>query len=85
MPSISRIFSDDYNAIPREREGFTEHGNRIIDVSGLEIESPENLERELNQIPGVITVGLFGKLKPHSCLVGYDEEVKEIFKKDVTN
>ena len=85
VPSISRIFSDDYNAIPREREGFTEHGNRIIDVAGLEIESPENLERELNQIPGVVTVGLFGKLKPHSCLVGYDEEVKEIFKKDVTN
>ena len=85
LPSISRIFRNDYNAIPREREGFTEHGNRIIDVARLEIESPENLEGELNQIPGVVTVGLFCKLKPSSCLVGYDEEVKEIFKKDVTN
>ena len=75
VPSISRIFSHDYNAIPREREGFTEHGNKIIDVAGLEIESPENLERELNQIPGVVTVGLFCKLKPFSCLVGYNEEV----------
>ena len=51
----------------------------------LEIESPENLERELNQIPGVVTVGLFCKLKPFSCLVGYNEEVSEIFKNDVTN
>ena len=85
VPSISRIFSRDYNASARKREGFTEHGNKIIDVAGLEIESPENLERELNQIPGVITVGLFCKLKPFSCLVGYDEEVNEIFKKDVTN
>ena len=85
VPSISRILKNDYNAIPRKREGFTEHGNRIIDVAGLEIESPETLERELNQIPGVVTVGLFCKLKPYSCLVGYDEEVKEIFKKDVTN
>ena len=84
-PLISKIFSHDYNAIPREREGFTEHGNRIIDVSGLEIESPENLEGELNQIPGVVTVGLFCKIKPSSCLVGYDDKVKEIFKKDVTN
>ena len=84
VPSISRILRNDYNTIPREREGFTEHGNRIIDVVGLEIESPENLERELNQIPGVITVGLFGKLKPHSCLVGYEGRAKEIFKKDVT-
>ena len=83
--SISRILRNDYNAIPREREGFTEHGNRIIDVAGLEIESPENLEGELNQIPGVVTVGLFCKIKPHLCLVGYDDEVKEIFKKDVTN
>ena len=85
VPSISRILRNDYNGIPREREGFTEHGNRIIDVAGLEIESPENLEGELNQIPGVVTVGLFCKLKPSCCLVGYDDEVKEIFKKDVTN
>ena len=85
VPSISNILKHDYNARPRERAGFTEHGNRIIDVAGLEIESPEHLERELNQIPGVVTVGLFSKLKPHSCLVGYEEGVKEIFKKDVTN
>lgn len=85
VPSISRILRNDYNAIPREREGFTVHRNRIIDVAGLEIESPENLEEELNQIPGVVTVGLFSKIKPYSCLVGYDEEAKEIFKEDVTN
>ena len=85
VPSISRIFKNDYNAIPRQRQGFTEHGNRIIDVAGLEIESPETLERELNQIPGVVTVGLFCTLKPNSCLVGYDDEVKEFFKKDVIN
>ena len=85
VPSISRILKNDYNGIPRKREGFTEHGNVIIDVAGLEIESPERLERELNQIPGVVTVGLFGKLKPYFCIVGYDNEVKEIFKKNLTN
>jgi len=85
VPSISSILKNDYNARPLEREGYTEHGNRIIDVAGLEIKSPEKLEGELNQIPGVVTVGLFCKLKPYSCLVGYDMEVKEIFKKDATN
>ena len=49
-----------------------------------EVNAPPPPFIRLNQIPGVVTVGLFSQIKPHSCLVGYDEEVKEIFKKDVT-
>lgn len=37
----------------------TDNGNLILDVHGLRITHPEELERELNQVPGVVTVGLF--------------------------
>lgn len=41
----------------------TDNGGVILDVHGLTITHPEALERDLNQIPGVITVGLFALRK----------------------
>ena len=47
---------------PEWREGVvTDNGNQIIDVHNLTIESPAKLESALNQIPGVVTVGLFAQ------------------------
>ncbi|HVN45825.1 MAG TPA: ribose-5-phosphate isomerase RpiA [Steroidobacteraceae bacterium] len=54
---------------PVWREGFvTDNGNHILDVHGLTITDPPALERELNQIPGVVTVGLFA-LRPADLLL----------------
>ncbi|NTV09586.1 MAG: ribose-5-phosphate isomerase RpiA [Zoogloea sp.] len=45
---------------PRLREGFvTDNGNLILDVHGLAITDPAGLEAVINQIPGVVTNGLF--------------------------
>jgi ribose 5-phosphate isomerase A len=45
---------------PVWRDGVvTDNGNWILDVYGLRITDPTGLERTLNQIPGVVTVGLF--------------------------
>ncbi len=41
----------------------TDNGNLILDVHGLRIVHPEQLERDMNQIPGVVTVGLFALRK----------------------
>jgi ribose 5-phosphate isomerase A len=42
------------------REGFvSDHRNHILDVHGLQIDDPCALEWEINQIPGVVTVGIF--------------------------
>ena len=41
----------------------TDNGNLILDVHGLQIVHPEQLERDLNQVPGVVTVGLFALRK----------------------
>lgn len=45
---------------PEYRSGFvTDNGNEILDVHNLKITDPVALERDLNMIPGVVTVGLF--------------------------
>ena len=47
---------------PRVREGFvTDNGNLILDVKGLQIVDPEDLETRINQIVGVVTNGLFAE------------------------
>jgi ribose 5-phosphate isomerase A len=47
---------------PVWREGVTtDNGNWILDVHNLRIVDPVTLERDLNQIPGVVTCGLFAR------------------------
>ena len=56
---------------PVLREGFvTDNGNQILDVRGLTIEDPAALETEVNQITGVVTVGLFAHRPADVLLVG---------------
>lgn len=65
-----------YEAEARYREGFvTDNGNHILDVHGLTITSPRELETELNQIPGVVTVGLFALRPADVLIVGSDSGV----------
>src|SRR3546814_19457437 len=53
------------------REGVeTDNGNWILDVHGLSITEPPVLERELNQIPGVVSVGLFSRRTAVVVIVG---------------
>src|SRR6185312_8135522 len=45
---------------PVWRDGVvTDNGNWIIDVHGWQITDPVGLEEKLNQLPGIVTVGLF--------------------------
>jgi ribose 5-phosphate isomerase A len=61
---------------PVLREGFvTDNGNHILDVHGLDIADPAALETELNQVPGVVTVGLFARRPADILLVGTTEGV----------
>jgi ribose 5-phosphate isomerase A len=48
----------------------TDNGNHILDVHDLAIPDPEALERELNQLTGVVTVGLFAVRPADVLLVG---------------
>lgn len=56
---------------PVWRQGFvTDNGNHILDVHGLVITDPVALERDLNQIAGVVTVGLFAARPADVLLIG---------------
>ena len=50
------------------RACVTDNGNHILDVHDLQIPDPAALERELNQIAGVVSVGLFA-LRPADVLI----------------
>jgi ribose 5-phosphate isomerase A len=56
---------------PCQREGFvTDNGNRILDVHGWSIDTPEDLERRLDGIAGIVTNGLFAIRPADVLLVG---------------
>jgi ribose 5-phosphate isomerase A len=64
---------------PVYREGFTtDNGNIILDVHNLEIMEPVRLEEELNNIPGVVTVGIFARRPADVLLLGTREGVKTL-------
>lgn len=63
---------------PELRRGFTtDNGNPILDVHGLTIERPIELESQINQIPGVVTVGLFALRPADLLIVGSPAGVRE--------
>jgi ribose 5-phosphate isomerase A len=56
---------------PVWRDGVTtDNGNWILDVHGLSITDPVGMERELNQVPGVVSVGLFARRPADVVIVG---------------
>ena len=64
---------------PVWREGLvTDNGNIILDVHNLEILDPPALETEINQIPGVVTVGLFARRPADVLIVARDSGVERI-------
>ena len=56
----------------------TDNGQHILDVRGLAITDPLGFESEVNQWPGVVTVGVFAHQKAQVCLLGTAEGVKKL-------
>ncbi|MDO9405864.1 MAG: ribose-5-phosphate isomerase RpiA [Polaromonas sp.] len=56
----------------------TDNGQHILDVSGLQIADPLAFESQVNQWPGVVTVGVFAFQKAAVCLLGTSEGVKTL-------
>ncbi len=56
----------------------TDNGNQILDVHGLEILDPPSLERDLNQIAGIVTVGLFAQRPADLLVIGNESGVTVI-------
>ena len=68
--------------MPVWRENFiTDNGNIILDINHMEIFEPILLEKDLNRIPGILTVGLFAERPADHILVSSEKEVIELQKK----
>ena len=65
----------------REKDGaplVTDNGQHILDVSGLAIADPLGFESEVNQWPGVVTVGVFAHQKADVCLLAAPQGVQTL-------
>jgi ribose 5-phosphate isomerase A len=82
IPMARAMIAERLTAIggrPILRAGYiTDNGNHILDVHDLVIKDPVALESALNQIPGVVTVGLFAQRPADVLLIGSDAGVQQI-------
>ena len=68
---------------PILRENFiTDNGNHILDIHNLDITNPIETETEINQIPGVMTVGIFARRPADILLIAEENTIKIITDKD---
>jgi len=73
---VARRFAAAYGGQARVRDGVrTDNGQLILDVHGLRITDPLAMETEVNQWPGVVTVGIFARHKASLCLLGTPQGV----------
>lgn len=75
IPMARSLVAREIHAItggqPVWRDGVTtDNGNLILDIHNLNIDDPVTMERKLNQIPGVVSVGLFANRSADIVLIG---------------
>ena len=56
----------------------TDNGQYVVDVKGLQIADPLAFESQVNNWPGVVTVGVFAHQKAQVCLLGTAQGVKTL-------
>lgn len=66
-------FAESFGGKSRIRVEHTENGNVIVDVEGLVIDNPEEMEQRLNNLPGVVTAGIFALHRPQRVLISYQD------------
>ena len=68
-------------AVVRQQDGaplVTDNGQHIVDVHGLVVADPLAFESQVNQWPGVVTVGIFAHQRAHICLLATSEGIKTL-------
>ena len=57
---------------------LTDNGDQVLDIYNLSITNPVEMEQRFNQIPGVVTVGIFANRPADKILMADDNQVKEL-------
>lgn len=78
IPMARNLVADELQKIgasPKWREGFvTDNGNHILDLHGLKIHNAIPLETQINQVSGVVTVGLFASRPADVLILGGNQD-----------
>ena len=76
---VARRFALVYGGQATLRAGVTtDNGHALLDVRGLAIADPLGVEAEVNQWPGVVTVGIFARHRARVCLLGTSQGVRQL-------
>ena len=75
LPQVVRRFAAIGGQATQRAGVLTDNGHPLLDVRGLAITDPLALETEINQWPGVVTVGIFARHRASLCLLGTPEGV----------
>ena len=76
---VARRFASVYRGQATLRAGVTtDNGHALLDVRGLAIADPLGVEAEVNQWPGVVTVGIFARHRARVCLLGTSQGVRQL-------
>jgi ribose 5-phosphate isomerase A len=57
---------------------LTDNGNQVLDIYNLSVTNPVEMEQRFNQIPGVVTVGIFANRPADKILMADDNQVREL-------
>jgi ribose 5-phosphate isomerase A len=77
-PQLVRRFAALGGAASLRPGVLTDNGHPILDVRGLAIADPLAMETEINQWPGVVTVGIFARHRASVCLLGTADGVQTL-------
>jgi ribose 5-phosphate isomerase A len=75
---VSRRFTALGGQVTLRAGVLTDNGHPILDVRGLQITDPLAMETEVNQWPGVVTVGIFARHRARLCLLGTPQGVQRL-------
>ena len=82
IPMAARLVSEHFARMGANvtlREGFTtDNGNPVVDVSGLSLDRPEELEIAIDSLPGVVSSGLFARRRADIALIAGEAGVMEV-------
>lgn len=78
LPQVARRFEALGGRAVQRAGVVTDNGHPLLDVHGLQIADPLALETEINQWPGVVTVGIFARHRAQTCLLGAADGVRTL-------
>jgi ribose 5-phosphate isomerase A len=78
LPQLVRRFAAIGGTAVLRSGVLTDNGHPLLDVRGLRIDDPAAMEAEINQWPGVVTVGIFARHRAAVCLLGTPSGVRTL-------